>query len=219
MKPEVAVRRWMLAPALLLFAAVALAPIVELVAMSVTRIDWIQGKANWTFVGLDQYARVFRDSLFRAGIFNTLLFSAGAILAAPLGIWFVQRWRRRHDRRPSRVASLFGAITASSLFTVLVWGTIFAFGPRATQQEFQSAVQQGQRQPPVKLPGWYTKMFPQTARADSASRKMLESPGFMKMALVLGAVTVVVFFGMLGGGMGWASYALLRVAWSGRGLG
>ena len=81
MKPEIAVRRWMLAPALLLFAAVAVAPIVELVAMSVTQTDWIQGKANWRFVGADQYVRVFGDSLFRAGIFNTLLFSAGAVLA------------------------------------------------------------------------------------------------------------------------------------------
>ena len=80
MRHEVAARRWMLAPALLLFAAVALLPIVELIAMSLTRIDWIQGKAHWTFVGMEQYARVFRDSLFRAGVSNTLLFSAGAVL-------------------------------------------------------------------------------------------------------------------------------------------
>ena len=80
MRPEIAVRRWMLAPALLLFAAVALLPIVELIAMSLTRIDWIQGKANWKFVGMDQYVRVFGDSLFRAGVGNTLIFSAGAVL-------------------------------------------------------------------------------------------------------------------------------------------
>jgi len=48
---------------------------------------------------------------------------------------------------------------------------------------------------------------------------MVESPGFVRLALVLGAVTVVVFFGVLGGGMGWATYALLHVAWSGRALG
>lgn len=81
MRPEIAVRRWMLAPALLLFAAVAVLPIVELIAMSLTRIDWIQGKANWHFVGMDQYVRVFGDSLFRAGVANTLLFSIGAVLA------------------------------------------------------------------------------------------------------------------------------------------
>ena len=81
MRPEVATRRWMLAPALLLFAAVAVLPIAELVAMSLARIDWIQGKANWQYVGLSQYARVFGDPLFRAGAFNTLLFAAGAVLA------------------------------------------------------------------------------------------------------------------------------------------
>ena len=81
MRSEVAVRRWMLAPALLLFAGVALLPIVELIAMSLTRIDWIQGKANWKFVGMDQYVRVFGDSLFRAGVGNTLLFAVGAVLS------------------------------------------------------------------------------------------------------------------------------------------
>jgi multiple sugar transport system permease protein len=80
MRHEVAVRRWMLVPALLLFAAVALLPIVELIAMSLTRIDWIQGKAKWTFVGTEQYVRVFGDGLFRAGVSNTLLFSTGAVL-------------------------------------------------------------------------------------------------------------------------------------------
>ena len=84
MRSEVAVRRWMLAPALLLFAAVALLPIVELIAMSLTRIDWIQGKANWKFVGMEQYVRVFGDSLFRAGVGNTLLFSIGAVLTQML---------------------------------------------------------------------------------------------------------------------------------------
>jgi len=148
-----------------------------------------------------------------------LVCSFGAILAAPLGIWYVQRWRKSHDRRPSRIASLFGAITASSVLTVLVWGAIFALAPRPTQQELQSAVEQSQRQPAVKLPAWYTKAFPQAAHADSASRKMMESPGFIKLALVLGAVTMVVFFGVLGGGMGWATYALLHVARAGRGPG
>ena len=46
MKSEVATRRWLLAPALLLFATVAVLPIAELIAMSLARIDWIQGKAS-----------------------------------------------------------------------------------------------------------------------------------------------------------------------------
>lgn len=74
-----ATRHWLLAPALLLFGAVALVPIAELIAMSMARIDWVQGAAQWRFVGLDQYAQVFRDSLFRAGVANTLIFATGAV--------------------------------------------------------------------------------------------------------------------------------------------
>jgi multiple sugar transport system permease protein len=79
MKALTAARYWMLAPALLLFVAVALVPIGELVAMSLSRIDWVQGKAQWHFVGLEQYARVLRDALFRTGVANTIVFAVSAV--------------------------------------------------------------------------------------------------------------------------------------------
>ena len=71
----------MLAPALLLFAGIAVLPLGELLAMSVSRIDWIEGKARWSFVGADQYVRVLHDALFRAGIVNTLVFAVAAVAA------------------------------------------------------------------------------------------------------------------------------------------
>ena len=74
-----AARYWTLAPALLLFVAVALVPIGELVAMSLARIDWVQGKAQWHFVGFEQYARVLRDALFRTGVANTIVFAVSAV--------------------------------------------------------------------------------------------------------------------------------------------
>lgn len=80
MKRRNTARIWTLAPALALFAAVALLPIGELIAMSLARIDWIQGEAHWRFVGFDQYARVLRDALFRAGIANTAVFAVGGVL-------------------------------------------------------------------------------------------------------------------------------------------
>ena len=76
---SIATRNWMLMPALLLFAGVALVPFAELIAMSLARVDWVQGVAQWRFVGLDQYSQVFRDALFRAGVGNTLIFAAGAV--------------------------------------------------------------------------------------------------------------------------------------------
>jgi multiple sugar transport system permease protein len=81
-----AARWWTLAPALTLFALVALLPIGQLVAMSLARIDWVGGKAQWHFVGLEQYARVFGDALFRAGIVNTVVFAvAGVFVQMVLG--------------------------------------------------------------------------------------------------------------------------------------
>ena len=79
-KALTAARYWTLAPALLLFVAVALVPIGELVAMSLARIDWVQGKAQWHFVGFEQYARVLRDALFRTGVANTIVFAVSAVL-------------------------------------------------------------------------------------------------------------------------------------------
>jgi multiple sugar transport system permease protein len=75
-----ATRVWMLLPAVLLFVLVALVPIGVLVAMSVARIDWIAGKADWRFVGIDQYVQVLHDTLFRAGVVNTIIFAVAAVV-------------------------------------------------------------------------------------------------------------------------------------------
>ena len=124
-----------------------------------------------------------------------LVLSFGAILASPLGIWLVRRWTRRNDRRPSRMASLVGAVLASSVLAGLLWSVFFALVPRPTSQELQSAVAQSQSRPSVKLPDWYAKAFPQSARADSASQKLIQSPGFMRMTLILAAVFLALLFG------------------------
>jgi multiple sugar transport system permease protein len=69
----------MIAPAVLLFAALALWPVVELAQMSVHFIRWVRGQPVWNFVGLQQYADVLDDSLFRAGVGNTVLFAFVAV--------------------------------------------------------------------------------------------------------------------------------------------
>jgi len=145
-----------------------------------------------------------------------LVLSFGAILGSPLGMWLVQRWTRRNDRRPSRIASVVGGALASSALAGLLWSVIFALAPRPTPQELQSAVAQSQTRAAVKLPAWYAKAFPQAARADSASEKLIQSPGFMRMTLMLGAVFLAFFFGVLGGVLGWSAVSLARVAWLGR---
>ena len=61
--------RWLaLAPAAALFLGVALLPMAELVAMSVSQIQWREAQAHWSFAGAANYVRLARDGLFRAGV-------------------------------------------------------------------------------------------------------------------------------------------------------
>ena len=84
MKPDASARYLTLAPAVVLFAGVALVPIAGLVAMSLSQIDWVQGKAHWRFVAFDQYLRVAGDALFRTGVGNTLVFAIAGVLVQML---------------------------------------------------------------------------------------------------------------------------------------
>ena len=142
--------------------------------------------------------------------------SLGAALSAPFGILLVHRWAIRHNRRPSWIASLVGAVLASSVAAAAFGLVLFALAPRPTQQEVETAVTETQRHPPVQMPGWYTRVFPQAARTDSATQQLIQSPGFMKAALILGALFAALLFGVIGGSLGWCGAALLRVAWSGQ---
>jgi multiple sugar transport system permease protein len=71
-------RRWRvftLAPAVVVYLALALLPIVNLLVMSVHEIRWEEGTARWTFVGLRHFAAMPGDPLVRAGLANTALFA------------------------------------------------------------------------------------------------------------------------------------------------
>ena len=79
MKPSAAERWITIAPATLLLLAVAFLPMIELAAMSLNRIDWRDGQAHWSWQGLANYARASGDSLFHAGIANTIVFAVCAV--------------------------------------------------------------------------------------------------------------------------------------------
>ena len=72
--------RWLtLSPALLLFALLTVLPLAQLVLMSVNQIHWAGGKSSWSFVGLQHYASLGADVLFRAAVRNTLIFALVAV--------------------------------------------------------------------------------------------------------------------------------------------
>lgn len=68
-----------LAPALILFLLLTLVPMGNLVALSFHEVEWIDRLSNWDWVGLHNYARLADDTLFRAGIVNTIIFAVVAV--------------------------------------------------------------------------------------------------------------------------------------------
>ena len=74
--------RWAtLSPALLVLVLLTALPIANMVAMSFFEVKWAEGRSIWTPVGLANYRGVAGDTLFRAGIGNTILFVVAAVAA------------------------------------------------------------------------------------------------------------------------------------------
>lgn len=77
-----------LSPALILFALLTLLPLANLAALSLHQVEWLDRTAIWTWVGFDNFARLPEDTLFRAGIWNTVIFAIVAVAAQMLlGFW------------------------------------------------------------------------------------------------------------------------------------
>lgn len=68
-----------LAPALILFLLLTLVPMVNLVLLSFHEVEWVARESVWSWVGLHNYARLAGDTLFRAGIWNTIIFAVVAV--------------------------------------------------------------------------------------------------------------------------------------------
>lgn len=72
--------RWLtFGPALVMMLALSVLPIANLFLTSFQTITWADGQPVRTWVGLTHYQALFSDSLFGAGISNTLIFAFGAV--------------------------------------------------------------------------------------------------------------------------------------------
>ncbi len=72
--------RWLtLAPALALFGGLSVLPAIDLVELSLHDVTWVGGVANWRWTGLTHYVDALHDTLFRAGIVNTIVFAVCAV--------------------------------------------------------------------------------------------------------------------------------------------
>lgn len=72
--------RWLtLGPALALMVALTLLPLGNLFVTSFQNVAWVDGQPVRSWVGLQHYGALFSDELFKAGVWNTLVFAFGAV--------------------------------------------------------------------------------------------------------------------------------------------
>ncbi len=60
-------------PALLFLVLLSALPLANLLALSFAMVSWVEGHAQWDWVGLSNYTALAEDALFKAGILNTLI--------------------------------------------------------------------------------------------------------------------------------------------------
>lgn len=72
---------WALAPTVLLFILLTLYPILNLLRMSVSKIDFAEGQFVWTFVGWQNWKALINDWLFHVALKNTLIFVLATVVS------------------------------------------------------------------------------------------------------------------------------------------
>jgi multiple sugar transport system permease protein len=72
--------RWLtFSPALAMMLALSVLPLANLFLSSFQNIEWVEGGAVRSWAGTAHYAALPADTLFRAGLMNTLVFALGAV--------------------------------------------------------------------------------------------------------------------------------------------
>ena len=148
------------------------------------------------------------------------LFSLGASLGAPIGVFVAHRRARNTGRPVTRTASWLSAILASTILLVVGLIALMFLAPPNVWQEIQKGADEARAaQDTVHTPAWVTKAFPRTAQSDSVAKHVTTTPGFFLVTFAVGVLFTCVFFGALGGTAGWLASELLRYAfWGARPL-
>ena len=72
-------RHWSLLPAVLLFAALTLYPLLNLVRMSVSTVEFAQGAEVWSFTPKRNFDMLRADDVLRPAVVNTFVFVAASV--------------------------------------------------------------------------------------------------------------------------------------------
>lgn len=149
---------------------------------------------------------------------GSAVFTAGTALAAPIGILVGRRLAARKGRPFTVFGSWVSAAVASSIAVLLAFALVVVLTPAAEWREMQDAVATAQAQDTTPLPEWMTRVFPQAAKPDPVTQKVVGSPAFTIYFGIMGVVIASTFFGAIAGSAGWLGTFLLRYAWRGRGI-
>jgi hypothetical protein len=153
-----------------------------------------------------------------ATLIVTTLFTLGTVLAAPVGVLIARALARRRKRELSRGAAWLGAVSASIVGVVLVFGGMMAVAPPETRDLLRAAVDsaQAQEQKPTELPEWLRRINPQAAQQNAAADRLASSRGFVTFFGFVGLVMACSMLGTLSGSIGWLASMLLGYAITGR---
>lgn len=70
-----AFRYWAIVPAVVVLGLLTLYPIVQLVRMSLSNLQFVQAGVSWTWVGLANFKKIFQDPIALTAMRNTVLFA------------------------------------------------------------------------------------------------------------------------------------------------
>ena len=75
---------WTIAPLVLTLSLLVIYPVIQLVRMSFSEIDIVQGKAIWEFVGLQHLRTALQDQVVPIALRNTLVFVVAVVIIETL---------------------------------------------------------------------------------------------------------------------------------------
>lgn len=128
MKSDIFWRYATLAPAVILFVLLTILPLFNLLALSFNNVEWLNREAVHAWVGLRNYARLPDDTLFRAGIWNTILFAFVAVaFQMVLGFWLALMTTRVTRFRVLYRAIFILPILVPGIIIGAIWKLMYSY--------------------------------------------------------------------------------------------
>ncbi|MDV7141817.1 sugar ABC transporter permease [Tropicimonas sp. TH_r6] len=117
-----------LAPAVILFVLLTILPLFNLLALSFHDVEWLNREAVWEWVGARNYARLPEDTLFNAGILNTIIFAVLAVaFQMVLGFWLALMTTRVTRLRVFYRAVFILPILVPGIIIGAIWKLMYSY--------------------------------------------------------------------------------------------